>query len=166
MANRVRNSFGGHRTLFDVQGLSRGGKITARNGCATRLFRADGQDIFTADLDFYAERRTNVTALNDSAANPYIACKAGGFQRVVKSAATGIAYQRMFGGAILVFRAQFVDVGDIFQLAGAIRSFAREGPVSGRLGCGAARQAHDSCGHAFTGQSITNEEISGRPGFG
>ena len=42
------------------------------------LFGADGQDVFALDLDFHADGRANVAALDDGATNPEIAGKIGG----------------------------------------------------------------------------------------
>jgi hypothetical protein len=36
------------------------------------LFRADREDLLALDFDFYAERRANVAALHDGAANPNV----------------------------------------------------------------------------------------------
>jgi hypothetical protein len=42
------------------------------------LFGAGGQDVFALDLDFHADGRANIAALDDGAANPEIAGKIGG----------------------------------------------------------------------------------------
>ena len=68
--------------------------------------------------------------MNDSAANPDIAGQIACLQRIVEGVAARIANQRVIGGSIVVLTAELVNVGDIFKLARAIRSLAREGPIA------------------------------------
>ncbi len=42
-------------------------------------FAPEGQDFFTADLDFHAQRRANVAALHDAATNPHVSGEIRGF---------------------------------------------------------------------------------------
>jgi hypothetical protein len=71
----------------------------------------------------------------------------------------------MSGGFIAVVLVEFVEIVDIFQLAGAVNSFAGKGPVRRTLGGRTGGQADDGCGNVFTGDGVAYEEISGRPGF-
>ena len=97
-----------------------------------RSFGADSEDLFTLNLEFYAEGRANVATLNDGAANQDIARKVSEPQGVVESVAAGIADERMIGGTKAIFILEFIEVGDVLECAGAVGSSARESPVSGR----------------------------------
>ena len=130
------------------------------------LLGADGLDLFVLDFDFDAEGRANIAALDDGAANPDIAGKIDRAQRVIESAAAGIADQWMCGLAIVVIDAQLVEIGDVLELAVAVGSFAGERPVAGDGGGRAARKTNDGGGNIFSGEFIANEKIGGGPGFG
>ena len=101
------------------------------------LFGADGEDLLALDLDFDAEGRANVAALDDGAAHPDVAGKVGSFERIVQSAAARIANQGVIGPREAVVVAEPFQVGDVFQLAGTIRRLAGEGPIA----CGKSRRA-------------------------
>src|SRR5579863_6865575 len=88
------------------------------------LFGAGGEDVFALDLDFYADGGTDVATLDDGAANPEIAGKIGGFERIEQDTGAGIADQRMSRGFVAVFLAQLIEVTNIFQLAGAVDGLA------------------------------------------
>jgi|SRR5271157_348035 len=130
------------------------------------LFGADGEDLFALDLEFDAEGRADVAALNDGAANPDIAGKAGGLQGIVKSMTAVIADEGMIGGTKAVFIFEFIEVGDVFEFAGAVGRFARESPVAGRGSGGTAGKTDDGGGNILTGEAVAHKEIGGRPGLG
>jgi hypothetical protein len=94
------------------------------------LFGTNGEDLFALNLEFDAERRADVAALNDGAANPDIAGKAGGPQRIVESVAAGIADEGMSGGTKAVFSLEFIKVGDVFECTWAVGSSARKSPIA------------------------------------
>ena len=77
-------------------------------------------------MDFYADGGTNVAALDDGAANPEIAGKIGGFERIEQDTGAGIADQGVSRGFVTVFLTQLIEVTNIFQLARAIDGFARK----------------------------------------
>ena len=117
-------------------------------------------------MEFDAERRANVAALNDAAGNPDVAGEAGCFQGIVKRMAARIADQGMLGIAEAVVPFQLIKVGDVFELARAIGSSAGEGPVTRRRVGGAAGKANDGGRDVFTGETVTNKEILRRPRLG
>lgn len=131
-----------------------------------RLLGADREDLFALNLDFNAERGTNVAALNNGATNPNVAGKTTGAQRIKESATAGIANERMVGVVIVVIRAKFFEIGNVFQLTIAIGSSAGESPITGRSSGRAAREANDGSGDVFAGEFIAKEEIGGGPGLG
>ena len=47
------------------------------------LFGTDGEDLFGLNLDFDAEGRANVAALDDGTANPDVARKVNGLEGIV-----------------------------------------------------------------------------------
>jgi hypothetical protein len=93
-------------------------------------FGAHGEDLLALNFDFDAEGWANVAALDDAAAHPDVPGKIGCFERIVESAAARVADKRMIGAGETVFVTQLAQVGDVFELAGAVRSFAGEGPVA------------------------------------
>ena len=105
---------------------------TRRKASEKELFRADGEDLFALDLELNAKGRANVAALDDAAANPDVAGKAGSFQGIVKRAAARIADEGMSGSAKAVFCFQLFKVGDVLEMAGAVGGFARKGPITVR----------------------------------
>src|ERR1700676_2382447 len=94
------------------------------------LFGADRQDLLALDFDFHAERWANVAALDYGPSHPDVAGKIGSFQRIVERPAARVPNQGMIGARETVIGTQLVDVGDVFQLAGTVRSFARERPIA------------------------------------
>ena len=74
------------------------------------------------DFDFDAERRANVAALNDSPAHPDIAGQIGSLERIVKSAAARIADKGMIGAGKAIVVPEPVQIRDVFELAGTVRS--------------------------------------------
>lgn len=122
--------------------------------------------MFALDLEFDAKRRANVAALDDGAADPDVAQKAGSFQRIVESVAARIADEGMIGSAKAVFCFQLFKVGDVFELAGTVRGFARKSPVAGWRGGRTSRKTNDGGRDVFAGEAVANEEIRGRPGLG
>lgn len=84
------------------------------------------------NLDLYADGRADVAALDNGAADPNVAREADGLERVVERVGAGIANQGMVGVVKIVVLEEFVEVGDIFELAVAGRSPAGEGPIAGR----------------------------------
>jgi hypothetical protein len=94
------------------------------------LFGAEGEDLFALNFNFDAERRANVTALHDSAANPDATGKAGGPQGIIKSVAARVAHERMISTPIVIIVAEFVEVADVFELAVAVGGLARESPIA------------------------------------
>ena len=97
-----------------------------------RLFGADGEDLFALNLEFDAEGRADVAALNDGPANQDIAGKGSEPQGIVESMAAMIADKGMIGGTEAVFTLEFLHIGNIFEFAVAIGSLTRESPVTGR----------------------------------
>ena len=89
-----------------------------------RLFGADGEDLLALDFDFDAEGRTDVAALNDGAAHPDIAGKVGGLEGIVERTAARIADKGMIGPRVAVVVPEPLQVRDIFELAGAVRSLS------------------------------------------
>lgn len=132
---------------------------------ASKLFRSDGEDLLGLDFDFDAEGRADVAALDDGAAHPDVAGKIGSLERIVEGTAARVADKRMIGAREAVFFAEPVHVGDILELAGAVRSFAREGPVAGGKCRRAGGQTDDRCGNILTSQTIADKEIGRRPGL-
>jgi len=122
--------------------------------------------LLALDFDFDAEGRANVAALDNAAAHPDVARKIGGLERIVESAAARVADERMIGAREAVVVTELVEVGDVFELAGAKRSFAGEGPVARGKSWRAGGQADDRRGNIFTGEAITNEEVGGGPWLG
>ena len=88
------------------------------------LFRADRQDLLALDFDFHAEWRANVAALDYGSSHPDVAGKVGSFQRIVERSAARVPNQRLIRARETVIGTQLVDVGDVFQLAGTVWSFA------------------------------------------
>ena len=131
-----------------------------------RLFRADGLDFFALDADFYAERGADVGALHDGAANPDVAGKIDGAERIVKGAAARVADEGMAGAAVVVIGAQLIEVGDVFEFAIAVGRLTREGKVTRNRSGRAVRKPDDGTGNVLAGQLVADEEIDGRPGFG
>jgi len=72
----------------------------------------------------------------------------------------------MTGSAKAVFCFEFFKVGDVLELARAVRGSAREGPITVRRCGGTHRKAHDGGKDIFTREAVANEEIRGRPRFG
>ena len=130
------------------------------------LFAADGEDLLALDFDFDAEGGANVAALDNAAAHPDVAGKIGSLERIVKSAAAGVADEGMIRAGEAVVVVQPVQVGDVFELAGAERGFAGERPITRGKSWGAGRQPQNSRRNIFTGQAIAHEEIGGGPGLG
>ena len=118
------------------------------------------------DLNFDADRRANVAALDDGAANPEIAGEVGSLQRVVENAGARIADQRMIGRFVAVVLAQLVEIVDVFQLTGAVDGFAGKCPIRRALRRGTGGEADDGRGDVFSGDGVANEENSRGPGFG
>ena len=148
-----------------------------RSGCVAQrdalgkcgeLLGANGEDLLALYLDFDAEGRANVAALDDGAANPDVAGagKIGSDEGIVESVAAGIADERVFGGAVVVTCAKSVDIADVFEFAGTVRGFAREGPIASDRGGRAGREANDGSGNIFAGSQIGNEKIDGGPRLG
>src|SRR3984957_14776625 len=130
------------------------------------LFAADGEDLLALDFDFDAEGGANVAALDNAAAHPDVAGKIGSLERIVKSAAAGVADEGMIRAGEAVVVVQPVQVGDVFELAGAERGFAGERPITRGKSWRAGGQPHNSRGNIFTGQAIADEEIGGGPWLG
>lgn len=122
--------------------------------------------MLVADFEFDTDGRANVAALDNGATNPNIARQVGGFERIIEGVAARIANEGMIGGAVLVFGAEFVEITDEFELARAIGSLAREGPVAGNYGGRARRKANDNSRNVFACGEVPDEEIRRRPGFG
>ena len=76
------------------------------------------------NLEFDAEGRADVAALNDGAANQDIAGKAGKSQGIIESMAAMIADEGMIGGTKTVLILEFLNVGNVFEFAGAVGSLA------------------------------------------
>lgn len=131
-----------------------------------KLFGAESEDLLVVDLNFYAEGRAHIAALDDGATNPDVAGKAGGFHRVVERVAARIANERMTGGAKIVITAKDVEIADIFELASAVRGFARERPIATGEIRRAGRKADDGSGDVVAGGQIVDKKVSGRPGLG
>jgi len=123
-------------------------------------------DLFALNLDFDAERRTNVGALDDGAANPNIAGKIDGVQGVVEGMTARIANERMSGTAITVVGAEFIEVGDEFELAIAVGSLAGVRPITSDRTGRTTRQTNDRCRDILTGELIADKKIDRGPGFG
>lgn len=130
------------------------------------LLRADGQDLLALDFDFDSVGRANVAALDYGAAHPDVAREIGCFEGIVKSAAARIANQGVIGAQEAVFVAEPAQVGDIFELAGAIRRLAGEGPVARGKRWGTRGQTDDGCGDILPREAIAEEEIGRGPRFG
>ncbi len=96
------------------------------------LLGADGEDLFAVNLEFDAEGRADVAALNDGPANQDIAGKGSEPQGIVESMAAMIADERVIGGTEAVLSFEFLKVGNVFEFAGAVGSPAGESPVPGR----------------------------------
>ena len=138
---------------------------TRRRWDETRLFGADGEDLFALDFDFDAEGRANVGALDNGAANPDVAWEVDGAEGIVEGSAAGIADEGMIGTAIAILGAEPVQIGDVLELTTAVRSLTGVGKITRNGGGRAGRQANDCCGDTFTGEPIANEEVQGRPWF-
>src|SRR6266404_670589 len=123
------------------------------------LFRTHGEDWFALDFDFDAEGRADVAALNNAAAHPDVSGKIGSLERIVESAAARIADEGMIGAGEAVVLAKPFQVGDVFELAGAIRSFTRESPVARGKSGRAGGQADNRRRNIFTGQAIADEKV-------
>jgi len=135
-------------------------------GGAAKLLRADGLDFFALDADLYAQRGTDVGALDDGAANPDIAGKIGGAEGIIEGVTARIADQRVRSVTEIVIGAESVEIGDVFEFAVAVRRFAREGPVAGRGSGGASREPHDCGRDVFASEFIADEEIDRGPRLG
>ena len=122
--------------------------------------------MLSLDFDFDAEGRANVAALDNAAAHPDVAGKIGCFERIVESAAARVADEGMIGAWESIVVAESLQVGDIFQLAGTVGSFAGEGPISCRKSWGAGGQPDDGRGNIFTVEAIADEEVGGGPRLG
>ena len=88
------------------------------------LFRADGEDLFALDFDFDAEGGTDVAALNNGAAHPDVAGQIGGLEGIVERTAARIADKGMIGALVAIVIPEPLQVRDIFELAGAVRSLS------------------------------------------
>src|ERR1700757_2012326 len=111
------------------------------------LFGADGEDLLAVDFDFDAKRGADVAALDNAAAHPDVAGKIGCFEGIVQSSAARIGDEGMIRMREAVVIAEPLQVRDIFELAGAKRGFAGEGPIAaGKIG-GAGGQADDRRGN-------------------
>jgi len=84
------------------------------------------------NLEFDAEGRADVAALNDGPANQDIAGKARESKGIIESMAAMIADEGMIGRTEAVLILEFLKVGNVFEFATAVGSLAREGPVAGR----------------------------------
>ncbi|SRR6266849_875566 len=115
------------------------------------LFGADGEDLLALDFDFDAERGANVAALYNATAHPDVAWKIGSLERIVKSATARVADEGMISARKAVVVAEPLQVGDVFELAGAIRGFAGEGPVARGKSGRAGGQPDDRRGNILTG---------------
>ena len=119
------------------------------------------------DFDFDAERRANITALNDGTSNPdVVGRETAGAKRVVKGTATGITNQGMSGIFVTVLIAELVEVGEVLELAVAVGGFAREGPVTGRSRGRPGRKPDDGGRNALSCEPVAHEEVGGRPWLG
>ena len=78
--------------------------------------------MFALDFDFDAEGWADVAALDDSATHPDIAGQIGSFEWIVESAAARIADKGMIGAWKAIVVPEPVHVGDVFELAGTVRS--------------------------------------------
>ena len=78
------------------------------------------------NFNFDAEGRADVAALDNAATHPDIAGKIGSLKRIVESTAARVANEGMIGAWETVVVAEPVQVSDVLELAGTIRSFARE----------------------------------------
>src|SRR5882724_3895986 len=85
-------------------------------------FRPDGEDLLALDFDFDAEGWADIAALNDSSAHPDIAGQIGSLEGIVESAAARVADKRMIGAREAVVITEPVHIGDVFELAGTVRS--------------------------------------------
>src|SRR6266403_3249746 len=128
-------------------------------GLLMGLFRTHGEDLFALDFDFDAEGWTDIASLDYAAAHPDVAGKIGSLQRIVESAAARIADEGMIGAGEAVVLAKPFQVGDVFELAGAIRSLTRESPVARGKSGRAGGQADDRRWNIFTGQAIADEKV-------
>src|SRR6266403_5807963 len=124
-----------------------------------RLFGAHGENLLPLDFDFDAEGRADIASLDYAAAHPDVAGQIGSLQRIVESAAARIADEGMIGAGEAVVLAKPFQVGDVFELAGAIRSFTRESPVARGKSGRAGGQADDRRWNIFTGQAIAHEKV-------
>src|SRR5712664_164206 len=70
-----------------------------------KLLRPNSEDFPALNLDFDAERRTQIGALYNRSAHPHASRKIGQFERVEDSAAAGVSHHGVFGRvkAIVVF---------------------------------------------------------------
>lgn len=118
------------------------------------------------NLQFDAEGRADVAALNDGPTNQDIAGKVSESQGIVESVAAMIADEGMIGGTEAVLILEFLKVGNVFEFTTAVGSLARKGPVAGRSSRGTSRETDDGGGNVFAGQAVANKEIFGRPWLG
>jgi len=130
------------------------------------LFHADGEDVFALDFELDAEGRAEVGALGDGAANPDVAGEIGHFGGIEEGVAARIADHGVFGATKTIFVGEFVEVGDVFELAISVRGVHGESPITVRLVRRAAGEAHEKRGNIFAGEAVAKVKIFGGPGLG
>ena len=118
------------------------------------------------DFDLDAEGRANVAALDYGPPHPDVARKIGSLQRIVQGAAARVPHEGMICARETVVGTELFEVGDVFELAGAVRSLAGESPVACNKSRRAGRKPHNRCWNVFSCEAISDEEVGGGPGLG
>src|SRR5579863_8089548 len=115
------------------------------------LLHAGGEDIFSVDFDFDAERGPEVGTLDDGSASEDVAGELGIFKRIEKRAAARVTDHGMPGLRVAVVGLDFLQVVEEFELTGTERGLHGERPVSGGLNRGAGWQAKNERVDILTG---------------
>jgi len=110
-------------------------------------------------LEFDAEGRTDVGALDDGAADPDVSGEHGHFFWIEDRVAAGVANHGVLGGVKAIVAPQLVEIGEVFEVATAVGGAHDEGPVGGGLRSGAGRQAHQQSRKILSGGGIFKEEV-------